>query len=220
VATTALLNAVLNSPSYTGFPRSEEAQRSHFEAMVSARLTRLRGTAMRLTRNRADAEDLVQETLFKAWRSFHTFRHDTNPGGWLFRILTNANIDRLRRSVHEPLVMLLGGANGLPHPHRPADAEQFHKLGNPEKLVDDTMDADVEEALRALPTRFRSVVLLADVRGFRYQEIAETLGIPLGTVMSRLHRGRNRLRRRLLAHGHRREGMPGADRARSRRESC
>jgi RNA polymerase sigma-70 factor (ECF subfamily) len=219
VATSGVLNLALAGPAHA-FPRLEEAQRTHFEAMVAVRLTRLYGTAMRLTRNRADAEDLVQETLFKAWRSFHTFRHDTNPGGWLFRILTNANIDRLRRSVHEPIVTLLGAGSSLPHPYRPADADEFHKVGNPERVVDDTMDADVVEALRSLPTHFRTVVLLADVRGLKYQEIADTLRIPLGTVMSRLHRGRNRLRQRLMARGRRSMRAGGAARTRSAREAC
>ncbi|HET7266043.1 MAG TPA: sigma-70 family RNA polymerase sigma factor [bacterium] len=162
------------------------------EEMVQAHLDPLYRTALRLTGRPQDAEDLVQETFLRAWRSLHTYRAGTNPKAWLFRILHNAHIDRYRASTRTvPTVDEIEGQD-------PA----FVVTETPETLVADTvMEAEVRDALMKLPEVFRACVVLADLEGFSYQEIAETLGIPRGTVMSRLFRGRRAMRKALAEYG-------------------
>ena len=154
--------------------------------------------AMRMTRNPADAEDLVQETYLRAFRGFEGFEEGTNLKAWLYRILTNTFINRYRQQKRRPEESDID------------DVEDFYlyrRLGGFEearisKSAEDTMlelftDDEVKEALESLPETFRMAVLLADVEGFAYKEIAEILDIPIGTVMSRLHRGRKGLQKRL-----------------------
>jgi RNA polymerase sigma-70 factor (ECF subfamily) len=156
----------------------------------------LYSAALRMTRNRADAEDLVQDTYLRAYRSFHTYTDGTNLRAWLFRILTNAFINRYRakqRRVQEQDVddvddlYLYKGVRNTDVLARSAEDSLF------EVFTDD----EVKDALEALPENFRMPVLLADVEGFSYKEIAEMLDIPIGTVMSRLHRGRKAMQKRL-----------------------
>lgn len=153
-------------------------------------------TARRLTGNQADAEDLVQETYLKAFRSYESFTAGTNLRAWLFRIMTNTHINRYRskqRRVDETEL---------------DDLEDFYlyrRLHNPgalgrsaeDELMDLFSESEVVDAVEALPEVYRMAVLLADVEGFAYKEIAEILDIPIGTVMSRLHRGRKALQREL-----------------------
>jgi RNA polymerase sigma-70 factor, ECF subfamily len=162
------------------------------DEMVQTHLDALYRTALRLTGRPQDAEDLVQETFLRAWRSLHTYRAGTNPKAWLFRILHNAHIDRYRASSRTvPTVDEIEGQD-------PA----FVVEETPESLVADTvMEAEVRDALMQLPEVFRTCVVLADLEGFSYQEIADTLGIPRGTVMSRLFRGRRAMRKALSAYG-------------------
>ena len=162
------------------------------EEMVRAHLDPLYRTALRLTGRPQDAEDLVQETFLRAWRSLHTYRAGTNPKAWLFRILHNAHIDRYRAGTRTvPTVDEIEGQD-------PA----FVVNETPETLVADTvMEAEVRDALMKLPEVFRACVVLADLEGFSYQEIAQTLGIPRGTVMSRLFRGRRAMRKALAGFG-------------------
>lgn len=162
------------------------------EEMVQAHLDPLYRTALRLTGRPQDAEDLVQETFLRAWRSLHTYRAGTNPKAWLFRILHNAHIDRYRAGTRTvPTVDEIEGQD-------PA----FVVNETPETLIADTvMEAEVRDALMKLPEVFRACVVLADLEGFSYQEIAETLGIPRGTVMSRLFRGRRAMRKALAGYG-------------------
>ena len=163
-----------------------------FEQMVTAHLDALYRTALRLTGRPQDAEDLVQETYLRAWRSLHTYRPGTNPKAWLFRILHNARIDRYRASTRT--VQTVDEMEG----QDPA----FVVNETPESLVlEGVMDAEVRTALTALPEVFRACLILADLEGFSYQEIADILGIPRGTVMSRLFRGRRAMRRALTAYG-------------------
>lgn len=156
-------------------------------------LDQLYGAAMKMTRNPQDAQDLVQETFAKAFASFDTFAEGTNVKAWLYRILTNNYINVYRKKQREPFLgavdeleeWQLGGAESTTAmSSRSAEAE----------AIDRTPAGVVTEALNALPEDFRMVVYLADVEGFSYQEIAEIVDRPIGTVMSRLHRGRAKLR--------------------------
>ncbi|HTN78518.1 MAG TPA: sigma-70 family RNA polymerase sigma factor [Acidimicrobiales bacterium] len=155
--------------------------------------------ALRMTRNPADAEDLVQETYLKAYRAFGSFEEGTNLKAWLFRILTNTFINSYRAKQRRP------GETDLEDVE---DLYMYHRLGGLEaamagrsaedELLERFTDDEVKQALEDLPEQFRVAVLLADVEGFSYKEIAEILDIPIGTVMSRLHRGRKGLERRLF----------------------
>jgi RNA polymerase sigma-70 factor, ECF subfamily len=174
--------------------RTELDQR--FERDALPLLNEMYAAALRLTRNPADAEDVLQETYLRAYRGFGTFQEGTNLRAWLYRILTNAFINTYRKRQREPqtvsddevpewyLYEKLGGEGA----EASAEAEVLESLP----------DEDVQDALAALPEQFRLAVLLADVEGFSYKEIAEILDVPIGTVMSRLHRGRRALEKRLV----------------------
>ncbi|MEM8922406.1 MAG: sigma-70 family RNA polymerase sigma factor [Actinomycetota bacterium] len=152
--------------------------------------------AVRLTTNHSDAEDLVQETYLRAYRSYGTFRPGTNLRAWMFRILTNAHINRYRARERRPeetaLDELEDGFAAVG-----ADVASPHGRSAEDELLDDLSMSEVLEAVEALPNAYGETVLLADVEGFSYREIADRLGVPIGTVMSRLHRGRRALRDKL-----------------------
>ena len=172
----------------------EKAQRFERDAMPF--LDQLYGAAMRMTRNPTDAEDLVQETFLKAFAAFDSFQEGTNLRAWLFRILTNTYINQYRRKQRQPYQasadeltdwQLNDAQERITSAPRSAEAEALDRLA----------DSDVVEALAAIPEDFRLAVYLADVEGFSYKEIAEIMDTPVGTVMSRLHRGRKLLRESL-----------------------
>jgi RNA polymerase sigma-70 factor, ECF subfamily len=174
----------------------DPALRERFDREVMPLLSSLYPAALRMTRNPADAEDLVQETFLRAYRGFAGFQEGTNLKAWLYRILTNSFINTYRKKQREPVTV-----------EGPDDLDEwylFDRLGarhvepSAETEVLDTIpDEDVKRALESLPEGFRLAVLLADVEGFSYKEIAEMMGIPIGTVMSRLHRGRKALEKAL-----------------------
>ena len=154
--------------------------------------------ALRMTRNRADAEDLVQEAMLRAFRSFHTFTEGTNLRAWLFRILTNVYINSYRAKQRRPDETDLGEVEDLYLYRRIGSFETAAaSLSAEEQFLDLFTDDEVKAALEDLPDNFRLPVLLADVEGFAYREIADILEIPVGTVMSRLHRGRKAMQRAL-----------------------
>ncbi len=172
--------------------------RARFEALAGERLDGLYGTALRLTRNRTAAEDLVQEAMLRAWRSFRTFQPGTNFRAWLYRILMNAHFDRHRKDTRTPEVVQEEISDSYLYT-RARESAALSEAGNPETLVlDQIIDAEVRDSLEALPLQFRTPLLLVDVEGFSYKEAAEILGIPVGTVMSRLYRGRHALQKKLL----------------------
>jgi RNA polymerase sigma-70 factor (ECF subfamily) len=154
--------------------------------------------ALRMTRNPADAEDLVQETYLKAYRGFGGFEQGTNLKAWLYRILTNTYINTYRSKKRRPEETDLEDVEDL-YLYRRLSGADAATLGRSaeDELFNVFTDDEVKAALEALPEQFRMAVLLADIEGFSYKEIAEILDIPIGTVMSRLHRGRKGLQKRL-----------------------
>jgi RNA polymerase sigma-70 factor (ECF subfamily) len=175
----------------------DAAARERFEALAGENLNGLYTTALRLTRNRAAAEDLVQEAMLKAWRSFQTFQEGTNFRAWLYRILMNAHFDNYRKDSRAPEVVHEDISDFYLYT-KARESQDLSAAGNPEsQVLDRIMDAEVRDSLEAMPVQFRAAVLLVDVQGFSYKEAAEILGIPEGTVMSRLFRGRHFLQGRL-----------------------
>ena len=172
----------------------------------------LRG-ALRMTRNPADAEDVVQETYAKAYASFHQFTPGTNLKAWLYRILTNTYINSYRKKQREP--QLSDGENIEDWQLARAESHTSSGLKSAEMVaLENLPDSDVKEALQQLAPDFRLAVFLADVEGFSYKEIAEIMGTPIGTVMSRLNRGRTQLRN-LLADYARERGVTRAEAGRT-----
>lgn len=176
-------------------PGDDPALKERFERDVLPLLSSLYSAALRLTRNPTDAEDLVQETYLRAYRGFGGFSEGTNVRAWMYRILTNTFINSYRKKQREPVTVQ--HENG-------EDWYLFDKLGESgveasaeSAVLDRIPDEEVQKALEALPDGFRMAVLLADVEGFSYKEIAEILEVPIGTVMSRLHRGRRALEKAL-----------------------
>jgi RNA polymerase sigma-70 factor, ECF subfamily len=175
---------------------TEQDLLERFDRDVLPLLPSLYGAALRMTRNPADAEDLLQETTLRAYRGFASFEEGTNLKAWLYRILTNSFINTYRKKQREPKTV-----------DGPDDLDEwflFDRLGaqSVERSAEDDVleripDADVKAALESIPENFRIAVLLADVEGFSYKEIAEITDVPIGTVMSRLHRGRKALEKAL-----------------------
>ena len=168
-----------------------------FEPEALRHLDALYRTALRMTRSEADAEDLVQETYIRAFRFRDQFTLGTNMKAWLFRILTNTFINTYRRRAAQPEVTDLEGIDEFSLYRRMNTDRAASSSPDPEaELLSSVVDTEVTDALEELPEKFRTTVLL-DVEGFSYKEIAEMLSVPIGTVMSRLHRGRKFLQKRL-----------------------
>ena len=192
-------------------PESDAERSDRFEREALPYLDGLYSAALKLTRSPAEAEDLVQETYLKAFSSFHQFTPGTNLRAWLHRILTNTFINTYRKRQREPqqshtdevedwqMARAEGHTSGG---LRSAEAEALDRLA----------DADIVDALAALPEEFRMAVYYADVEGFAYKEIAEIMGTPVGTVMSRLHRGRKLLRSLLADYAAERGLIPSSAR--------
>ena len=178
------------------------ADQTHFADQAMEHMGSLYTAALRMTRNPADAEDLVQETYLKAYRAFGSFQEGTNLKAWLYKILTNTFINSYRSKKRRPEQTELDEGEDL-YLYRRLGGLEAVAAGRSaeEELLDHITDTEVKEALESLPESFRLAVLLADVEGFSYKEIAEILEIPIGTVMSRLHRGRKALQKALHQFG-------------------
>ncbi len=185
------------------------ADRDSFQDDVAGLVPQLYGMGLRLARNRADAEDLVQETLLRAFRGYHTFQEGTNLRAWMFRILTNTFINEYRRRSRRPMETEFDEGGELTA-YRSNAYEQVRSWARaPEdQIIEQIFESDIVDAIEDLPVIYRIPVLLADVEGLSYKEIAQTLDLPMGTVMSRLHRGRNTLRKVLWEYASKRGLTP------------
>lgn len=180
-----------------------EDVRVEFERLLEPHRLALYNSALRLTCHQEDAEDLLQEVIVRAYTSFHQFQRGTNFKAWLFRILTNIYINEYRRRMRAPTLVAMEEVAWE------VESEWSQERADPSTLPEDTLlskvlDEEVETALRELPEEFRMVVILADLQEFSYQEIARILRIPIGTVRSRLFRGRRQLQMKLEAYARQR----------------
>ncbi|HEY3942830.1 MAG TPA: sigma-70 family RNA polymerase sigma factor [Acidimicrobiales bacterium] len=177
------------------------ADQARFTELSMEFMPALYSAALRMTRNAADAEDLVQETYLKAYRGFGGFTEGTNLKAWLYRILTNTYINSYRAAKRRPEIADVEDVEDL-YLYRRLAPDGSADLGRSaeDEALDRFSDDVVKEAIESLPDAFRIAVLLADVEGFSYKEIAEITDVPIGTVMSRLHRGRRALQKALLSY--------------------
>ena len=185
------------------------ADQADFERDAMQYARQLYSAGMRMTRNPSDAEDLVQETFLKAYRAYHTFEAGTNLKAWLYRILTNTYINKYRKESRRPSEVDLGSVEDL-YLYRRISSEQSAEVARSteDRVLDGFVEADIKAAVEGLSENFRLPVLLADLEGLSYKEIAEILDIPIGTVMSRLHRGRKAMQKALWGYAQQRGLIP------------
>lgn len=173
-----------------------KTERGAFQELAFPHIDSLYSTALRMTRNNLDAEDLVQDVYLRAFRFFHRFERGTNFKAWIFKILTNTYINQYRKKINKPFHIEL---DRVKHDYKEKENEPELSPANERELLDyDALfDDEIKTALEQLPAEFKMVVLLADVESFSYKEIAKIVGCPIGTVMSRLSRGRKQLQNNL-----------------------
>ena len=173
-------------------------EKRRFQEDALPLLDSLYAGALRMTRNPQDAEDLVQETMMRAYRAFDRFEAGTNLKAWLFRIMTNAYINTYRKKQREPIKVSQDDAEEFDLYQELKNHDISYTRSAENVVLDQLVDSDIIQALDDLPDQFRLAVLLSDVQDFSYAEMAEIMDVPIGTVMSRLHRGRKALQKRLF----------------------
>ncbi|HYX08731.1 MAG TPA: sigma-70 family RNA polymerase sigma factor [Bacteroidales bacterium] len=184
----------------------EEVQKQEdFEEEIIPHLDAMYNFALRLTSDPSDAEDLVQDTIVKAFRFFSSYEKGTNAKAWLFRILKNSYINNYRKQSKQPNQVDYDEVATF---YETIRAERTDTSDLEDKMFRDLIDDDISNALEELPEDFRTVVLLCDVEGFTYEEIANMLDVPIGTIRSRLHRGRNLLKSQLMEYAKERGYQP------------
>lgn len=184
----------------------EEVQKQEdFEEEIIPHLDAMYNFALRLTSDPSDAEDLVQDTIVKAYRFFSSYEKGTNAKAWLFRILKNSYINNYRKKSKKPNQVDYDEVSTF---YETIRAERTDTSDLEDKMFRDLIDDDISNALDELPEDFRTVVLLCDVEGFTYEEIANMLDVPIGTIRSRLHRGRNLLKSQLMEYAQERGYRP------------
>jgi RNA polymerase sigma-70 factor (ECF subfamily) len=171
-------------------------RQQEFSDLVRPHLSSLYSTGLRMTHNQTESEDLVQDTLYKAFRALDQFQKDTNFRAWIFRILVNTFITAYRKAVKQPQKVSYDDLEEF-FLYKRLDESIALQETSKEDFIENLFDDNIKEALESLPYQFRLVVLLCDVEGFSYNEIANIIDAPLGTVMSRLYRGRKLLQRQL-----------------------
>ena len=174
-----------------------------FDSLIQPHLNSLYSTALRMTHNQNDAEDLVQETMYKAFRAFDQFQRNTNFRAWAFRILVNTYITAYRKAIRQPTKVSYDDLEEF-YLYKKLDESLSLQENSKEDFLENLFEDDVKDALENLPYQFRLVVLLCDVEGFSYNELANIIDAPLGTVMSRLYRGRKLLQRYLWGYAKKR----------------
>ncbi len=181
--------------------KHEIRKQEDFNEEIIPHLDALYNFALRLTTDPNDAEDLVQDTIVKAYRFFSSYEKGTNAKAWLFRILKNSYINNYRKKSKKPQQVDYDEVSTF---YETVRAERTDTSDLEDKMYRDLMDDDITGALEELPEDFRTVVLLCDVEGFTYEEIANMLDVPIGTIRSRLHRGRNLLKAQLMEYAQKR----------------
>jgi len=171
-------------------------RQNEYTKLIEPHLSSLYSTALRMTHNQKDAEDLVQDTLYKAFRALDQFQKNTNFRAWIFRILVNTFITAYRKAIKQPQKVSYDDLEEF-FLYKRLDETASLQESSKEDFIENLFDDEVKDALESLPYQFRLVVLLCDVEGFSYNEIANIIDAPLGTVMSRLYRGRKLLQRHL-----------------------
>lgn len=181
--------------------KDELQKQEDFEEEIVPHLDAMYNFALRLTSDPSDAEDLVQDTIVKAFRFFSSYEKGTNAKAWLFRILKNSYINNYRKQSKQPNQVDYDEVSSF---YETIRADRTDTSDLEDKMFRDLIDDDISQALEELPEDFRTVVLLCDVEGFTYEEIANMLDVPIGTIRSRLHRGRNLLKAQLKEYAEKR----------------